>query len=49
MSKLSVVKNQSSENSALNFLGKKIELDGSGNIVKTSSAYLHLGTELVHK
>jgi putative DNA primase/helicase len=44
MSKLSVVKNQSSENSALNFLGKKIELDGSGNIVKTSSAYLHLGT-----
>jgi putative DNA primase/helicase len=44
MSKLSVVKNQSSENSALNFLGKKIELDDSGNIVKTSSAYLHLGT-----
>jgi hypothetical protein len=44
MYQINVVENKSSENSELNFLGKKIEVDSSGNLVKTSRAYLLKGT-----
>ena len=44
MGNVTIVRNETSLISEQNFLGKKIELDSSGNLDKTSSAYLRLGT-----